>query len=163
MKDIWKESRGQETCKILHSKLHSYPGSAVSPAASLRFISMVSNSSGKYGIHVVRGNTNKNRQVILLRSLRFSVTVFPLRGYLVLSQRSHQFLLGLGFNRRALRVRLVTVVKRNSSSGSTRPFGWRFMKWTSCCLCVVREPFLGRPFRLKPRYHPLYLADTRAV
>ncbi|MEQ2171802.1 hypothetical protein GOODEAATRI_014401 [Goodea atripinnis] len=102
-------------------------------------------------------------KVILLRSLRFSVTVFPLRGYLVLSQRSHQFLLGLGFNRRALRVRLVTVVKRNSSSGSTRPFGWRFMKWTSCCLCVVREPFLGRPFRLKPRYHPLYLADTRAV
>lgn len=83
--------------------------------------------------------------------------------FLVLSHWSHQFLLGLGFNRRALRVRLVTGVKRNSSSRSTLPFGWRFMKWTSCCLCVVREPFLGRPLLLKPRYHPLYLADTSAV
>lgn len=102
-------------------------------------------------------------KVILLRSLRFSITVSPLWGYLVLSLGSHQFLLGLDFNRRALRVRLVTVVKGNSPSGFTWPFGWRFMKWTSCCLCVVREPFLGRPLRLKPRYHPLYLADTRAV
>lgn len=87
----------------------------------------------------------------------------PPRGKLVLSHWSHQFLLELGFNRRALRVRLVTVVKRNSSSGSNLPFGWRFMKWTSCCLCVVWDPFLGRPFLLKPRYQPLYLADTRAV
>lgn len=97
------------------------------------------------------------------RSLRFSDTVclfFPQRKFSAVHW-SHQFL--LGFNRRALRVRLVTVVKRNSSSGSNLPFGWRFMKWTSCCLCVVREPFLGRPFLLKPRYHPLYLADTRAV
>lgn len=105
-------------------------------------------------------------KVILLRQEAWDFSVsfffFP-RGKLVLSHWSHQFLLELGFNRRALRVRLVTVVKRNSSSGSTLPLGWRFMKWTSCCLCVVREPFLGRPFLLKPRYHPLYLADTRAV
>lgn len=60
-----KKTRKRETCKILHSKLHSYSGSTVSPATatSLRFISMVSNSSGKYGIRIVRGNTNKNRQV----------------------------------------------------------------------------------------------------
>lgn len=82
---------------------------------------------------------------------------------LVLSHWPAQFLLELAFNRRALRVRLVTGVKRNSSRGSTRPLGWRFMKWTSCCLCVVRDPFLGQPFLLNPRYQPLYLADTRAV
>lgn len=103
------------------------------------------------------------RQEAWVFKLQFCFSPTLPRGKLVLSHWSHQFLLGLGFNRRALRVRLVTVVKRNSSSGSGLPFGWRFMKWTSCCLCVVREPFLGRPFLLKPRYHPLYLADTRAV
>lgn len=65
MENNQEEREKRETCKILHSKLHSYPGSTVSPATatSLRFISMVSESSGKYGIRVVRGNTNKNRQV----------------------------------------------------------------------------------------------------
>lgn len=76
---------------------------------------------------------------------------------------SLQFVLWFGLKRRALRVRFVTVVKRNSSWRSTLPLGSRFMKCTSCCVCVVREPFLGRPRRLKPRYQPLYLADTNAV
>lgn len=82
---------------------------------------------------------------------------------LFFSVPASQFLLGLGLNRRALRVRFVTVVKRNSSCGSTLPLGSRFMKCTSCCVCVVREPILGRPLRSKPRYQPLYLADTNAV
>lgn len=65
------EEKGERERDLLRKKIYctqSYtviPGGAVSPATAtpLQFISMVSASSGKYGIRVVKGNTNKNRQV----------------------------------------------------------------------------------------------------